>query len=59
MLEIPCGKLNFDKTTKKVTPDNSKGKIILTLVFKIFYIIRTTLMNSVFNGSTYPPIQRR
>ena len=34
--EFPCGKLDYDKVTKKVTPDNSLGKIVLTLVIIIF-----------------------
>lgn len=37
VLEIPCGRLNFDATTKKVIADPSKGKIVLELVFILFY----------------------
>jgi hypothetical protein len=37
VLEIPCGRLNFDSQSKKVKADKSKGKLRLEIVPYVIY----------------------
>jgi hypothetical protein len=45
MIEIMCGKMDYDPITKKVSPDPSKGKIKLEIVNQSYIIFHTSLFD--------------
>ena len=50
MIEIMCGKMDYDPITKKVSPDPSKGKIKLEIVYQSYIIFHTSYLKKIIKN---------